>query len=284
MVRALMCFAIAHAAIKAPALNVFYEHPEGRTGAMTAGYLDEVHSMQERITDFTRRLKDRTEALDEIVANAAALHGARDRTAKFADASNQASAFLEEALQKRGTQGSVASSTDIEKISASVISNMTKAIASIRHVLLQKNRAHAPCQSPADCASLSSTVNECTERRDALQQAFEDVNVGVHSMGSAIATLCGCMFVGSSDMCAFKDIPPLCVVPYQSYVGVFMSSVAVWDAVKAATAACSVLGAPALASTAPVGGSFLAASQGSGSDASPVVNMNIVYDEDEASS
>ncbi len=50
------------------------------------------------------------------------------------------------------------------------------------------------------------------------QDACREVNKGVNAMGGAIATLCGCMFVGDSDVCAFKDISPLCVIPYQSYV------------------------------------------------------------------
>ena len=75
------------------------------------------------------------------------------------------------------------------------------------------------------------------------------VNVGVHAMGDAVHTLCGCLDAGDTSVCAFKDVAPICTVPYESYVGVFGASSSLWDAVKAATEACTVIGAPALAPT-----------------------------------
>jgi len=271
MMRAFVQFALACAITgQSPVLNVLYEHPAEPSRQMTAGYLDELHGLQERITQFSRRLKGRTVALGEIVSNAAA-----PRSGRFNDAAAHAHAFLQDALAKKTPHG--LDSMDIEALSSDVISNMTKAIASfqqLRQISRQHAAAASPCTSAADCASLTSRINECSDRRDAVQQAYEDVNKGVNAMGGAIATLCGCMFVGDSDVCAFKDISPLCVIPYQSYVGVFESSAAVWDAVKAATEACSVIGAPS------VGGSFLELSKDASrraAEASTV--LNIVYDD-----
>lgn len=261
MLRVFLQFALACG--QSPALNVIYEYPMEPTRAMTASYLDELHGLQERITLFTRRLKDRTAVLDGVLSSS--------RYGKF-DAATHAHAFLQEALAKKVPVHGV----DVEAISSGVIDSMNTAISSFQQLreISQQHAAASPCTSAAGCASLTSTINECSARRDAVQQAYEDVNKGVNAMGGAIATLCGCMFVGDSDICAFQDISPLCVIPYQSYVGVFMSSAAVWDAVKASTEACSVIGAPS------VGGSFLELSKDASrraAEASTVV-YDIVYD------
>ena len=142
-----------------------YEHPAEPTHAATASYLDELHGLQERITQFSRRLKGHTAALHQTVAqhdtfNAAAVHAA---------------SFLQAAMARKTSAHAL--SMDVEALSADVISNMTKAIASFQQLqqISRQHAAAAPCTSAADCASLTSRINECTERREAVQQAYEDV-------------------------------------------------------------------------------------------------------------
>merc|ERR1712096_399272 len=83
-------------------------------------------------------------------------------------------------------------------------------------------------------ATNAGDINSCTERREALQQKYEDVNVGIHRMGEAVWTACGCVETGGAPTCAFKDMGAACTVPYENYVGAFDASSSLWDAVKTA--------------------------------------------------
>ena len=110
--------------------------------------------------------------------------------------------------------------------------------------------AATPCSSPASCAIASLAANKCNYGRVALQQAYSDLNVATHVLGALVSSLCGCVHVGSSSVCALKSLPPSCTFPYTVYSKAFAGSVQIWEAVKAATNTCNVHRAPGLQESA----------------------------------
>ena len=140
---------------------------------------------------------------------------------------------------------------------------------SVSASFLAKGRAAAtPCSSPASCAIASLAANKCNYGRVALQEAYGDLNVATHVLGALVSSLCGCVHVGSSSVCALKSLPPSCTFPYAVYSKAFAGSVQVWEAVKAATNTCNVHRAPVQQSVGAVGGavggSFVSAHGGAG--------------------
>jgi len=69
------------------------------------------------------------------------------------------------------------------------------------------------CSSPANCKLKTLTANRCNFGREALQNTYQTLNVVAHTMGSAIAVLCGCFFVNDQATCALQSVPPVCIFP-----------------------------------------------------------------------
>lgn len=104
-----------------------------------------------------------------------------------------------------------------------------------------------PCATPAACAMKSLGVNRCNFARAALQKTYEELNTATHVLGTAVSSLCGCVRVGDVSSCLLKSMPAACAFPYEVYSKAFSTSVSVWEAVKAASARCSVHVDPAIA-------------------------------------
>merc|ERR1719507_531405 len=98
------------------------------------------------------------------------------------------------------------------------------------------------CWGGASCALASFVANKCNYGREALQSAYQGLNVAAHVMSALISVLCGCVAVGGKAMCILANVPETCIFPYTVYSKVFSGSVQLWKAVKASTKSCQVRG------------------------------------------
>jgi hypothetical protein len=70
------------------------------------------------------------------------------------------------------------------------------------------------CASNAACKLKSMMANKCKYGREALQLAYQGLNIAAHVMGVVITLLCGCLFVHSTAVCVLQSVPPICIFPY----------------------------------------------------------------------
>merc|ERR1719203_996796 len=107
---------------------------------------------------------------------------------------------------------------------------------------LSKDSTGTACSTPAACKLKELQANRCNYGREALQTAYQGVNVAAHVMGVAISLLCGCVYVQNAAKCALQTVPASCVFPYSVYSKTFSGSVELWEAVKAASKTCLIHG------------------------------------------
>ncbi|SCO93821.1 conserved Plasmodium protein, unknown function [Plasmodium malariae] len=102
--------------------------------------------------------------------------------------------------------------------------------------------ADTPCNTEAECKKLENMMNICTYVRGGADFAYDIFLVTTHVVNSMIAVLCACIFIGPVHVCALKNFPYTCKLPYPVFSTLFMATSAVWEVVKAATALCRVYG------------------------------------------
>ncbi|CRG94951.1 conserved Plasmodium protein, unknown function [Plasmodium gallinaceum] len=103
-------------------------------------------------------------------------------------------------------------------------------------------RADTPCSTDAECKKLENMMNICTYIRGGADFAYDIFLVTTHVVTSMMAVLCACIFIGPVHICALKNFPYTCKLPYPVFSTLFMATSAVWEVVKATTALCRVYG------------------------------------------
>ncbi|CAG9473503.1 conserved Plasmodium protein, unknown function [Plasmodium vivax] len=116
-----------------------------------------------------------------------------------------------------------------------------KQVAEMKPQLLDLN-ADTPCNTEAECKKLENMMNICTYVRGGADFAYDIFLVTTHVVTSMMAVLCACIFIGPVHVCALKNFPYTCKLPYPVFSTLFMATSAVWEVVKAATALCRVYG------------------------------------------
>ncbi|CRH01170.1 conserved Plasmodium protein, unknown function [Plasmodium relictum] len=103
-------------------------------------------------------------------------------------------------------------------------------------------RADTPCNTEAECKKLENMMNICTYIRGGADFAYDIFLVTTHVVTSMMAVLCACIFIGPVHVCALKNFPYTCKLPYPVFSTLFMATSAVWEVVKATTVLCRVYG------------------------------------------
>ncbi|GAW82334.1 hypothetical protein, conserved [Plasmodium gonderi] len=116
-----------------------------------------------------------------------------------------------------------------------------KQVTELKSELLALN-ADTPCNSESECKKLENMMNICTYVRGGADFAYDIFLVTTHVVTSMMAVLCACIFIGPVHVCALKNFPYTCKLPYPVFSTLFMATSAVWEVVKAATALCRVYG------------------------------------------
>lgn len=102
--------------------------------------------------------------------------------------------------------------------------------------------ADTPCNTEAECKKLQNMLNICTYVRGGADFAYDIFLVTTHVVTTMMAVLCACIFVGPVHVCALKNFPYTCKLPYPVFSTLFMASSAVWEVVKATTSLCRIYG------------------------------------------
>lgn len=144
-----------------------------------------------------------------------------------------------------GQAGSNAASTEAALQMAS-LRVRTRATSAQALAQASQTQLQGPCSTPAACKIRSLLVNKCNFQRDALFQAYQQTNIGVHTLGAMVSRLCGCATVGGRTHCALQTVPEVCIFPYDVYSSAFATSVQLWEAIKGATKTCSIHAGPNL--------------------------------------
>ncbi|KOB59195.1 hypothetical protein PFHG_00952 [Plasmodium falciparum HB3] len=89
---------------------------------------------------------------------------------------------------------------------------------------------------------ISNMMNICTYIRGGADFAYDIFLVTTHVVTTMMAVMCACIFIGPVHICALKNFPYTCKLPYPIFSTLFMATSAVWEVVKAATSLCRVYG------------------------------------------
>lgn len=104
------------------------------------------------------------------------------------------------------------------------------------------------CATPMTCKLRGMIANKCNYGREALQAAYQGINIAAHVMGVLITQLCGCLYVHEKVVCLLGSVPEVCVFPYNVYSKTFAGSIQMWEAIKGATKSCMLHGDASIAS------------------------------------
>ncbi|KAI4836548.1 hypothetical protein MKS88_004345 [Plasmodium brasilianum] len=91
--------------------------------------------------------------------------------------------------------------------------------------------ADTPCNTEAECKKLENMMNICTYVRGGADFAYDIFLVTTHVVNSMIAVLCACIFIGPVHVCALKNFPYTCKLPYPVFSTLFMATSAVWEVI-----------------------------------------------------
>ncbi|KAK1441996.1 hypothetical protein BgAZ_400260 [Babesia gibsoni] len=105
-----------------------------------------------------------------------------------------------------------------------------------------------PCSTQAACDRLEMMINLCSYIRGGTHMAYEIFVVMVHVLGTMMAVLCGCLFVGPTQICFLQNFPYTCRIPFPVFSGMFQATTSVWQLVKVATNICRIYGDPGFGS------------------------------------
>lgn len=101
-----------------------------------------------------------------------------------------------------------------------------------------------PCSSDASCGALSLITNSCDFPRLAALSVYQAVNLAVHIFAVVDKVLCACVDVFTQSRCFLANAFPPCIAIDPVFRQLFASTSNVWEAVKAATDKCKVVGDP----------------------------------------
>ncbi|GFE53806.1 hypothetical protein protein [Babesia ovis] len=101
-------------------------------------------------------------------------------------------------------------------------------------------RTDTPCSTQAGCDGLEMLINLCSYIRDGSHTAYEIFVIVIHVLGTMMAVLCGCLFVGPARVCFLQNFPYTCRIPYPVFNGAFQSTISVWQLVKVVTNVCRI--------------------------------------------
>lgn len=104
-------------------------------------------------------------------------------------------------------------------------------------------------QKSGGFAGVEVAANACNYMRLASEQAYSNVNTVVNTVGRVVAKMCGCIMVSKVAVCPLDQVAEVCQYPYQAYANLYSTSAQLWEAVKATTAQCKVIGHPSVASS-----------------------------------
>ncbi|SCP05531.1 conserved Plasmodium protein, unknown function [Plasmodium ovale] len=102
--------------------------------------------------------------------------------------------------------------------------------------------ADTPCNTEAECKKLENMMNICSYVRGGADFAYDIFLVTTHVVTIMMAVMCACIFIGPVHVCALKNFPYTCKLPYPVFSTLFMATSAVWEVVKASTVLCRVYG------------------------------------------
>ncbi|SJK85898.1 conserved Plasmodium protein, unknown function [Babesia microti strain RI] len=105
------------------------------------------------------------------------------------------------------------------------------------------------CWSPASCGAVESILNICTSIRGGADIVYDKFSVAVHVLGSVMAVLCGCIFVGPVHHCVLKNFPYTCKLPFPVFNSLLMANSMIWEVTKLTSVICRVYGDPGISST-----------------------------------
>ncbi|ORM39754.1 uncharacterized protein BXIN_0020 [Babesia sp. Xinjiang] len=103
-------------------------------------------------------------------------------------------------------------------------------------------RTDTPCSTQASCDGLEMLINLCSYIRDGSHKAYEIFVILIHVLGTMMAVLCGCLFVGPTHVCFLENFPYTCRIPYPVFNGSFQATISVWQLVKIVTNICRIYG------------------------------------------
>ncbi|GIX65969.1 uncharacterized protein BcabD6B2_54050 [Babesia caballi] len=109
-------------------------------------------------------------------------------------------------------------------------------------------RTDTPCSTQAGCDGLEMLINLCTSIRGGVHKAYEIFVIMVHVLGTMMAVLCGCLFVGPARICFLQNFPYTCRIPFPVFSGLFQGTISVWQVVKVVTNVCRIYGDPGFGS------------------------------------
>ncbi|SBS86211.1 conserved Plasmodium protein, unknown function [Plasmodium ovale curtisi] len=98
--------------------------------------------------------------------------------------------------------------------------------------------ADTPCNTEAECKKLENMMNICSYVRGGADFAYDIFLVTTHVVTIMMAVMCACIFIGPVHVCALKNFPYTCKLPYPVFSTLFMAT----SAVKASTVLCRVYG------------------------------------------
>ncbi|CAD7975013.1 unnamed protein product, partial [Amoebophrya sp. A120] len=97
------------------------------------------------------------------------------------------------------------------------------------------------------CKLVEALGNRCNFGRVATLAIYQAINLPIHVLGVATKILCACIDVYTASTCLLR-FAPFCG-PVHSLMGkVWGINDSVWEATKAVTSKCKVIGSPLVAS------------------------------------
>ena len=91
----------------------------------------------------------------------------------------------------------------------------------------------------ADAASAADGLNACNYARAGALEAYANVDRILNGLGAAVGSACAC----AGGNCAGSAIPQSCGYPHSGYQSLQAQADQLWEAVKATTLRCKIIGA-----------------------------------------
>eukprot|EP00391_Amoebophrya_sp_Ameob2_P003614 CAMPEP_0179001052 /NCGR_PEP_ID=MMETSP0795-20121207/11082_1 /TAXON_ID=88552 /ORGANISM="Amoebophrya sp., Strain Ameob2" /LENGTH=236 /DNA_ID=CAMNT_0020694255 /DNA_START=72 /DNA_END=782 /DNA_ORIENTATION=- len=104
-----------------------------------------------------------------------------------------------------------------------------------------------PCFDAKSCKMVEVLGNRCNAARVSSLAVFQSLNLPQHVLSAATKVLCGCVDVYNQSACLLR-FAPFCGPIFNVNSKIAGIGEQVWEAVKATTSTCKVVGSPLLAS------------------------------------
>jgi hypothetical protein len=196
--------------------------------------------------DLSATVSEVIDAADHIMQGGAAA-GSQETPANVADVARSASAAATEAASTMSNHGSFLQSP--EDLHA-FITEATEQVNALKSKLEREQAvlSSALAKKADGLQGAEVAANACNYMRLGAENAYQNVNKVVYSVGRVVAKMCGCIMVSKVAACALDRVAETCNYPYQAYANLYASSSQLWEAVKATTSQCRVIGAASVAS------------------------------------